>query len=228
MSSHVYVEHMKMSALYWAIASLDLLDALPNGNTEISTNSQRKLPLSKVVLFVKHCQNSDGGFGGGIGHDSHLLYTLSAVQILLTLDSLSAIDQLAAVHYIKSLQKNDGSFTGDNWGEVDTRFSYCALTCLSLLRHLDVIDIPLAVKYIASCQNPDGGFGSIVHSESHAGQIFCCVAALAAVNRLDAIQVDELGWWLSERQTPSGGLNGRPEKLEDVSIMYLLFFRPVS
>jgi len=25
------------------------------------------------------------------------------------------------------------------------------------------------------------------------------------------------GWWLSERQLPNGGLNGRPEKLEDVS-----------
>jgi prenyltransferase beta subunit len=28
---------------------------------------------------------------------------------------------------------------------------------------------------------------------------------------------DLLGAWLSERQLPNGGLNGRPEKLEDVS-----------
>jgi geranylgeranyl transferase type-2 subunit beta len=44
-----------------------------------------------------------------------------------------------------------------------------------------------------------------------------CVAALAILDRLDVVDVDSLAWWLSERQLPSGGLNGRPEKLEDVS-----------
>ncbi len=38
------------------------------------------------------------------------------------------------------------------------------------------------------------------------------------LDRLDR-EVDQqmLGWWLAERQLPNGGLNGRPEKLEDVS-----------
>jgi hypothetical protein len=44
-----------------------------------------------------------------------------------------------------------------------------------------------------------------------------CVAALAILDRLNVVDVDTLAWWLSERQLPSGGLNGRPEKLEDVS-----------
>jgi hypothetical protein len=44
-----------------------------------------------------------------------------------------------------------------------------------------------------------------------------CVAALAILDRLDVIDVDTLAWWLCERQLPNGGLNGRPEKLEDVS-----------
>ena len=35
------------------------------------------------------------------------------------------------------------------------------------------------------------------------------------------VNVDTLAWWLSERQLPSGGLNGRPEKLEDVSLFFL-------
>ena len=47
--------------------------------------------------------------------------------------------------------------------------------------------------------------------------VFVCVAALAILDRLDVVDVDTLVWWLSERQQPSGGLNGRPEKLEDVS-----------
>jgi hypothetical protein len=47
--------------------------------------------------------------------------------------------------------------------------------------------------------------------------VFVCVAALAILNRLDVVDIDTLGWWLAERQLPNGGLNGRPEKLEDVS-----------
>jgi geranylgeranyl transferase type-2 subunit beta len=35
---------------------------------------------------------------------------------------------------------------------------------------------------------------------------------------LHHVDRDLLGWWLCERQLKNGGLNGRPEKLEDVSI----------
>lgn len=47
--------------------------------------------------------------------------------------------------------------------------------------------------------------------------VWVCCAALAIVDRLDLVDRDLLGAWLSERQLPNGGLNGRPEKLEDVS-----------
>lgn len=47
--------------------------------------------------------------------------------------------------------------------------------------------------------------------------VFTCVGALAILDRLDVLDGDTLGWWLAERQLPNGGLNGRPEKLEDVS-----------
>ena len=47
--------------------------------------------------------------------------------------------------------------------------------------------------------------------------VWVCVAALAILGDLDKVDRDTLGAWLSERQLPNGGLNGRPEKLEDVS-----------
>ena len=50
--------------------------------------------------------------------------------------------------------------------------------------------------------------------------VFVCVAALAILDRLDIVDVDTLAWWLAERQLPNGGLNGRPEKLEDVSCVF--------
>lgn len=51
--------------------------------------------------------------------------------------------------------------------------------------------------------------------------MFVCTAALAILDRLDVIDQETLAWWLAERQLPNGGLNGRPEKLEDVSAIFV-------
>lgn len=155
-------------------------------------------------------------------HDPHLLYTLSAVQILAMLDALSeeqpVIDVEKVVQYIQSLQQPDGSFFGDKWGEVDLRFSFLSIACLRLLDRLQEIDTEKAADFIMKCHNViDSGFGSRPGSESHAGLIYCAVGSLSILGRLDLIDADSLGWWLCERQLPeSGGLNGRPEKLPDL------------
>lgn len=72
-------------------------------------------------------------------HDPHILYTLSAVQILCMLDKLELLDVdkvancICCVNFcltladIVGLQQPDGSFFGDQWGEIDTRFP---LKCL--------------------------------------------------------------------------------------------------
>lgn len=189
------------------------------------------------------CQHPNGGFGAAPGHDPHMLYTVSAVQILVTTDAVDELDKRLAngktkvgtcvyldLHHlgqkvmltaftidIANLQdRNTGSFAGDEWGEIDTRFLYGALNALSLLHLTSLIDIPKAIAYVQSCANFDGGYGVSPGAESHAGQIFTCVGALAIVGRLDLVDADKLGGWLSERQLDNGGLNGRPEKLEDV------------
>ncbi len=66
-----------------------------------------------------------------------MLYTLSALQILILYDSLHIIDKERIINFVCNLQQSDGSFCGDKWGEVDTRFSYCALSILSILGALD-------------------------------------------------------------------------------------------
>lgn len=73
------------------------------------------------------------GFSAAPRHDPHILYTLSAVQILVTLDALPEINVDATVDYVVSLHQKDGSFFGDKWGETDTRFSFCAVATLALL-----------------------------------------------------------------------------------------------
>ena len=234
-------EHLRMSGIYWALTSLHLLNSIESDtntienpeNFENSSNSivnntiannsninkvNKAFGSEMICEFVVKCYDeSTGGFGGNVGHDPNLLYTLSSVQILMLLDKLHLVDKEKVSDFVASLQnKKTGSFSGDNWGEVDTRFSYAAISCCSLLGKLNKIDVDLACDFIYSCKNFDEGFGVSPQCESHSGQIFCCVAALAICNKLDRLDVDKLSWWLCERQCKNGGLNGRPEKLADV------------
>jgi geranylgeranyl transferase type-2 subunit beta len=154
-------EHLRLNGVYWGLTSLHLL------------RKPETLKPADVISYVLSCQDTQtGAFGGHTGHDPHLLYTLSAVQILATVDALDRIDRDQIIKYVSSLQKPDGSFAGDEWGEVDTRFSYCALSCLSLLGKLEanVVDVEKAVEFIQRCKNWDGGYGSVPGAESHAGQ----------------------------------------------------------
>lgn len=201
--------HLRLSGVYWGLTALHLL------------RHPTALPRPATIAFVLSCQHpSSGGFGASPSHDPHLLYTLSAIQILATVDALDALDTDKTVRYIAARQTPDGCFTGDEWGEKDTRFIYCALNALSLLRRLDAVHVEAAMGYVMRCRNPDGGFGMAPQAESHAGQIFTCLGALRIGGALERLmsqdQINVLGDWLCERQLPNGGLNGRPEKLEDV------------
>ncbi|KAK2751894.1 hypothetical protein FQN55_008636 [Onygenales sp. PD_40] len=204
-------EHLRLNGVYWGLTALHLL-----GHPEA-------LPRHETIDFVLSCQHDNGGFGAAPGHDAHMLYTVSAVQILVTIDAVDELDKQGrggkerVGKFIADLQdRTTGTFKGDEWGEIDTRFLYGALNALSLLGLLSLVDVDKAISYVQSCANFDGGFGVRPGAESHAGQIFTCVGALAIVDRLDLVDKDKLGGWLSERQLENGGLNGRPEKLEDV------------
>ena len=65
--------------MYWGLTALHLL-----GHPEA-------LPRDKTIEFVLSCQNEDGGFGAAPGHDSHMLYTTSAIQILATIGALNEL-----------------------------------------------------------------------------------------------------------------------------------------
>lgn len=154
-------EFLRMSGIYWGVTALDIMNQLD------------RLDRTSIIDFIKRCQcATTGGFAPCEGHDPHILYTLSAVQILCIYDALSEINCEAVVRYVVSLQQHDGSFFGDRWGEVDTRFSFCAVATLTLLKRdlATTIDVEKAVKFVMSCCNQtDGGFGSKPGAESHAG-----------------------------------------------------------
>lgn len=166
-------DYLRMSGMYWGLTALELMNGMPKHNE------------STVIEFIKNCQDpATGGISPCIGHDPHILHTLSAIQILCIYDRLDAVNTEDVVKYVVSLQQPDGSFYGDKWGEVDTRFSFCSVATLALLHRLDAINVDKAVEFVVSCMNFDGGFGTKPLSESHAGMIYCCLGFLSVTNRL--------------------------------------------
>lgn len=74
-------EHLRLNGVYWGLVALHLLghpDALPRNET---------------IDFVLSCQHESGGFGAAPGHDAHMLYTVSAVQILAMLDAFDELEE---------------------------------------------------------------------------------------------------------------------------------------
>ena len=59
-----------MSGVYWGLTAMFLM------------NKQDMMEKEEIIEFVKSCQHDNGGFSASQYHDPHLLYTLSAIQVL--------------------------------------------------------------------------------------------------------------------------------------------------
>lgn len=78
----IFMSHLKTSVVYWSLMAAILLDSLD----EIYP----KLEQERVLQYLKEVYKEDGGFAGNQGaHDSHILFTLSAIQIMKLLCSSS-------------------------------------------------------------------------------------------------------------------------------------------
>ncbi|KAL9664836.1 hypothetical protein QQ045_020245 [Rhodiola kirilowii] len=69
-----------MNGAYWGLTTLDLLGKLD------------AVDVDEVVSWIISCQHECGRFGDNVGHDPHILYTLSAVQVLPLFDKLDVLD----------------------------------------------------------------------------------------------------------------------------------------
>lgn len=62
-------EYLRMSGMYWGLTALELMGSLDS------------IMRDDVVQTIQSCQTSCGGICPAKGHDPHILYTLSAVQV---------------------------------------------------------------------------------------------------------------------------------------------------
>lgn len=156
-------EHLRLNGVYWGLTALHLLgrpDALPPDMT---------------LQFVLACQNVDGGFGAAPGHDSHMLYTVSAVQILATIRAQSQLDR-----------------ERKGWRE---KIATCE--CLNPLNplnpsELDLTFDPRHVSVIASLQNPDtGAFSGDEWGETDTRFLYGALNALSILESMHVINIDK-------------------------------------
>ena len=66
---YVMTEFLRMNGMYWGLTSMALAGQLD------------RMDRQEVLDFVSRCQHECGGVSCSIGHDPHLLATLSAVQV---------------------------------------------------------------------------------------------------------------------------------------------------
>jgi len=63
------MEFLRMSGMYWGLTALYLIN-------------DGKIPKEDEIFeYITSCENNCGGYSPAPGHDPHLLYTLSAVQV---------------------------------------------------------------------------------------------------------------------------------------------------
>ncbi|URE32418.1 Prenyltransferase and squalene oxidase repeat [Musa troglodytarum] len=173
------IEHLRMNGAYWGLTTLDLL------------NKIGAIDADEVVSWVMECQDKDcgkfvthnercvihltsvisGGFAGNLGHDPHLLYTLSAVQVLALLDRfsycaicclsllgrLSKINVEKAVNYIVSCKNLDGGFGSIPGGESHAGQIFCCVGALAITGSLHHVDRDLLGWWLCERQCKDGG-----------------------------------------------------------------------
>lgn len=58
-----------MSGMYWGLTAVDLMGSLGT------------VDKNEIVNFVISCQDDSGGICPSPGHDPHILYTLSGIQV---------------------------------------------------------------------------------------------------------------------------------------------------
>lgn len=65
-------EFLRISGIYWGVTALDIM------------NNLNKFDRKSIILVVKRCFDPvSGGFSPCENHDPHMLYTLSALQVIL-------------------------------------------------------------------------------------------------------------------------------------------------
>ncbi|KAL6135301.1 hypothetical protein ACLB2K_067529 [Fragaria x ananassa] len=210
----VLMEHIRLNGAYWGLTTLDLLGKLDT------------VDVNEVVSEVLQCQHESGGFGGNIGHDPHILYTLSAVQVLALFDNVDVLDieKIAnsllhrldkinvekAVDYILGCKNHDGGFGCTPGGESHAGQS-------SLHR----IDKDLLGWWLCERQVKAGGLNGRPEKLPDVCYSWWVLSSLIMIDRVHWIDKEKLAEFILDCQDiENGGISDRPDDACDAYHTY--------
>lgn len=173
---------------------------------------------SRIIEFLKKCQNSDGGFGTApdLKDSSNVIFTYFALAALDLLDAPSAVNREKAVGFVLSLASEGGGMKAaakDRTPNIGA--TYYSVRALSLLKALDRIDKSKTMSFIKSHRDDGRGFGVLPGKPSAVQPTFMAVYSLKLLGGL----TDDIGPGVMEylKETPYSGLR-EPENLALVTM----------
>uniref|UniRef100_A0A915E360 Geranylgeranyl transferase type-2 subunit beta n=1 Tax=Ditylenchus dipsaci TaxID=166011 RepID=A0A915E360_9BILA len=197
---YIMAEYLRMSGLYWCLASLDVLGAVDEADKQFIWN------------FVKENQNPDGV----------LLLQLVTIHISSTrsVPFRSFGDKLGeAVEFVIRCHNFDGGFGTRPGSESHAGQVYCCLGALAIAGCLELIDTDRTGEWLAERQCPSGGlcgrpenyqwFSDVCYS-------WWVLASLGIIKKLHWIDKNSLTKFiLASQDDESGGIADRPEDAAD-------------
>ncbi|XP_048137853.1 geranylgeranyl transferase type-2 subunit beta 1-like isoform X3 [Rhodamnia argentea] len=200
----VLMEHLRVNGAYWGLGTLDLLGKLDTVDTE------------DVVSWIMKCQHKSGGFGGNIGHDPHLLYTLSAVQVLALFDMLDVLDIDKMSHHCKKKMDPFPGIYGEKLILV-----FCCVGALAITGSLHHIDKDILGWWLCERQVKSGGLNGRPEKLPDVCYSWWVLSSLVMIDRVHWIDKEKLIKYILDCQdTEKGGISDRPDDAVDVYHTY--------
>ncbi|OMP12003.1 Prenyltransferase/squalene oxidase [Corchorus olitorius] len=215
----VVMDHLRMNGAYWGLTTLDILGKL------------HAVDADEVISWIMKCQHESGGFAGNIGHDPHMLYTLSAVQVLALFNKLDVldIDKVAsykinvekAVNYIVSCKNLDGGFGCTPGGESHAGQIFCCVGALAITGSLHHVDKDLLGWWLCERQVKSGGLNGRPEKLPDVCYSWWVLSSLIMIDRVHWIDKDKLVKFILDCQdVENGGISDRPDDAVDVFHTY--------
>ncbi|PBP25811.1 hypothetical protein BUE80_DR003258 [Diplocarpon rosae] len=181
-------EHLRLNGLYWGLTALHLL------------KHPEALPRKDTIDFVLSCQAENGGFGAAPGHDAHILYTCSAVQILAM-----------------SCANFDGGYGVSPGAESHSGQIYACLAALSIAGEIRLVDKDKLGRWLSERQVEQGGLNGRAEKLEDVCYSWWVGSSLAMIGRLRWVDGEALSAFILRCQDPEmGGIADRPGDVVDV------------
>lgn len=203
-----FVNEMEKSthALYCCVSALNILGYEPRY-------------LDKLLLWLKYCQNLDGGFGYSPNSQSIEKSTYWSLSVLKILDKIDMIDKGNLMNYLKSNIMNINPFT--------SYYLVCTYEILGIIPpHHNKI-----AEELLTYQNIDGGFTGIKNTSSEMYECFRAVNAISSIQNISEInKIGHSNWiskirkdvvdWILSCENKSGGFSWTPNEIPYIQSTY--------